>query len=125
MDTAKGFAELSGYCDQLRRAMAKIDDTVAAVQKAPSMALGLANATLFLDAAGHAVIAWMWLKQAVAALNGLERNNEADKAFYTGKLAACQFFYRYELPKIDSQLDLVASLDSTCLDLTADQFIGK
>jgi len=39
-------------------------------------------------------------------------------------LAAAQFFYRYELPKIQSNLAVVASLDSTCYDLASDQFVG-
>lgn len=117
-------ASLAGYGEQLTRAMSLIDDTVAAVQQAENPAIGLANATLFLNAAGHAVVAWLWLKQAVAAQAGLIHQNQADEAFYQGKLAACDFFYRYELPKIDSELALVASLDRTCYDLTAEQFIG-
>ena len=73
---------------------------------------------------GHVVIAWMWLKQAVAATVGLDKGHEPDTAFYRGKLAAAQFFYRYELPKIQSNLAIVASLDSTCYDLASDQFVG-
>jgi butyryl-CoA dehydrogenase len=74
---------------------------------------------------GHVVIAWMWLKQAVAATRGLQQGNAADTAFYQGKLAATQFFFRYELPKTDASLALVAGLDSTCYDLSADQFTGS
>jgi len=87
--------------------------------------LALANATIFLDAMGHAVIAWMWLKQAVAATAGLADGNSSDSDFYTGKLAATAFFFRYELPKSKASLELVASLDSTCYDLTAEQFLGN
>ncbi|MEM7054764.1 MAG: acyl-CoA dehydrogenase C-terminal domain-containing protein, partial [Pseudomonadota bacterium] len=29
----------------------------------------------------------------------------ADEAFYAGKLAACAFFFKYELPKIKTELD--------------------
>ena len=86
--------------------------------------MALANATIFLDAMGHLVIAWMWLKQAVAAIEGKQKGNAVDDAFYDGKVAAMQFFFRYELPKIKPNLSLVADLDSTCYDLTADQFLG-
>ncbi|MDO7636271.1 MAG: acyl-CoA dehydrogenase C-terminal domain-containing protein, partial [Porticoccaceae bacterium] len=72
----------------------------------------------------HIVIAWMWLKQAVAAANGLQNGVAADVAFYQGKLAATAFFFRYELPKATTNLALVAALDSTCYDLTAEQFLG-
>ena len=54
----------------------------------------------------------------------LEKGHAPDTAFYQGKLAAAQFFFRYELPKIQSNLTVVASLDSTCYDLAADQFLG-
>lgn len=124
VDSVKNISTLSAYGEQLITALAKIEATVAAVQKATDLALGLANATLFLNATGHVVIAWLWLKQAAAATAGNAAGKPADEAFYSGKLAACAFFFRYELPKINADLELVASLDSTCYDLTADQFVG-
>ena len=116
--------ELSEYGLQLRAAIKRVEDTVSAVVAVKHPSLGLANATLFLDAMGHAVVAWMWLEQGIAALSGLEKSTNVDENFYKGKLAAVTFFYRYELPKIDIKLDLVAGLDSTCYDLTSEQFIG-
>jgi len=73
---------------------------------------------------GHVVIAWMWLKQAIAALEGQSSGNAIDAAFYSGKLSACKFFYRYELPKTIAKFELVSSLDDTCFNLNADEFIG-
>jgi butyryl-CoA dehydrogenase len=115
---------LAAHCQQLQAAMGSVQTTLEAVSKANDPSLALANATLFLDGMGHVVIAWMWLKQAVAANEGLENCTAADKAFYHGKLAACNFFYRYELPTAISKFDLVSTLDTTCYDLTAEQFIG-
>jgi len=66
----------------------------------------------------------MWLKQAVAAKEGQVNNNVNDSRFYSGKLAACKFFYRYELPKAITEFELVASLDDTCFNLSAEEFIG-
>jgi hypothetical protein len=71
------------------------------------------------------VIAWMWLKQAVAALEGQAKGNANDAAFYSGKLAACKFFYRYELPKAMANFEIVGSLDDTCFNLSAEEFIGQ
>jgi butyryl-CoA dehydrogenase len=73
---------------------------------------------------GHLVIAWMWLKQGVAAVNGKQAGNPSDFAFYDGKIAAMKFFFTYELPKIKPNLELVAQLDSTCYDLQEEHFIG-
>ena len=125
IDTAMAYPPLVDYCNQLTKTLSQIEDTIEAVSCCDDKSLALANATIFLDAMGHAVIAWMWLKQAVAATAGLADGNSSDSDFYTGKLAATAFFFRYELPKSKASLELVASLDSTCYDLTAEQFLGN
>jgi butyryl-CoA dehydrogenase len=124
IDSATGHSELASFCDQLEEYLTLTEDTIFAVGQAEDPSLALANATIFLDAMGHLVIAWMWLKQAVAAVEGKQKGNKADDAFYDGKVAAMRFFFRYELPKIKPNLTLVGDLDATCYDLTADQFIG-
>jgi len=124
IDSATGHSELASFCDQLEEYLTLTEDTIFAVGQAEDPSLALANATIFLDAMGHLVIAWMWLKQAVAAVEGKQKGNKADDAFYDGKVAAMRFFFRYELPKIKPNLTLVGELDATCYDLTADQFIG-
>lgn len=122
--TANVHPELTNYTQQLEAAMGTVQQTVEAVSKASDPSLALANATLFLDAMGHVVIAWMWLKQAVAATQGLVDGHSKEQPFYQGKLSACQFFYRYELPKAINSFELVGTLDDTCFALTAEQFIG-
>lgn len=72
--------------------------------------LTLANATVYLEAFGHIAIAWIWLEQALAA-----EAKEGD--FYEGKRSAMRYFFRWELPKVDAQFDLLASLDRTALDM--------
>ena len=124
MGVASKHPELINYCGQLENSLSDVEQTISAVTKADDPALALANATIFLDSMGHLVVAWMWLKQAIAAAEGKLDGNANDTAFYVGKLAATGFFFRYELPKIKPNLELVAGLDSTCYDLTADQFIG-
>ena len=64
----------------------------------------LANATPYLQAFGHVVLAWLWLDVATAAA-------PADTAFSRGKLAAMRYFYAYELPKIDAWLAVVGQRD--------------
>jgi len=124
ISVASGHSELITYSQDLAAAMTKIQTTLESVSEAPDPSLALANATIFLDAMGHVVIAWMWLKQAIAALEGQSSGNAIDAAFYSGKLSACKFFYRYELPKTIAKFELVSSLDDTCFNLNADEFIG-
>ena len=122
--SAAGHTQLSVFCGQLNEYLNLTEETIFSVGQAEDPSLALANATIFLDAMGHLVIAWMWLKQGVAAVEGKQKGNAVDDAFYDGKVAAMQFFFRYELPKIKPNLALVADLDSTCYDLTAEQFVG-
>ena len=124
IDSAGSHSELVSFCEQLETSLLQVVETIDVVGKADDPSLALANATIFLDAMGHLVIAWMWLKQAVAAVEGKHKGNSKDDAFYEGKIAAMKFFFNYELPKIKPNLELVAQLDSTCYDLTAEQFLG-
>ncbi|MDF3282396.1 acyl-CoA dehydrogenase [Gordonia sp. N1V] len=111
-DTIAGAAAdpaLAEYAAALRTRLDTLVATTVAVWSAGDVAVSLANATAYLEATGHIVIAWMWLEQllAVGASTG---------DFYDGKRAAAQYFYRYELPKTGPQFELLAALDRTTLD---------
>jgi hypothetical protein len=76
----------------------------------------LANATVFLEAFGHVVVAWLWLEQAIAAHAGAaERPADAD--FYAGKRQAARFFFRWELPRVGPMLELLDTIDTTTLEM--------
>jgi butyryl-CoA dehydrogenase len=77
----------------------------------------LANASAYLEAVGHVVLAWIWLQQALLAARALDGAGVADADFYRGKLQACRYFFRWELPKVAQQLELLASIDTTTLDM--------
>jgi butyryl-CoA dehydrogenase len=87
--------------------------------------LGLANATLYLDAFGTIAVAWRWLAQAVAARRVRDAQPAvagADAAWCDGKLQACRYFFRYELPRASLQLALLARLDPTALEMRPDMY---
>jgi butyryl-CoA dehydrogenase len=77
---------------------------------AGDIAAAMANSSIYLEAFGHVVLAWIWLEQALAA-----HGNEGD--FYEGKRAAARYFFRYELPRTGPQLDLLELTDRTTLDM--------
>ncbi len=117
-EAAKKDASLRAWGDALLAAAADAKATTDALHVAKDKGeinLFLANATVYLDMIGHLVIAWMWLKQAVAAA---PHANGPETDFYRGKLAACRYFFHWELPKTRAQGELLRSLDSTCLDVT-------
>ncbi len=76
----------------------------------------LANASVYLDAFGRIVAAWIWLKQALAAERGLS-SRPADADFYRGKLQAARYTITWELPATLPQFDLLAEVNSVPLQM--------
>jgi len=69
----------------------------------------LANATGFLEALGHVVVAWLWLGMARAA------QGHSDPAMTEEKSWACRYFFAAEVPRIRSMMALLAEApDLTC-----------
>ncbi|MGV9827090.1 MULTISPECIES: acyl-CoA dehydrogenase [unclassified Gordonia (in: high G+C Gram-positive bacteria)] len=108
-------ADAQRWADMLRRRVDRLVSVTAQVWSAGDVAVSLANATAYLEATGHIVVAWMWLEQLLAA-DGCAGD------FYDGKRAAAQYFFTYELPKVDAQFDLLAALDRTTLDARPEIF---
>ncbi|MCU1691867.1 MAG: Acyl-CoA dehydrogenase [Frankiales bacterium] len=97
-------------------ALTRLIDVTRAVHAADvEPAARLANASLYLEAAGHIVIAWIWLEQFLAT-----DTHEDD--FYHGKRCAARYFFRYELPRTTAQLDLLEQIDRTTLDAKSSWF---
>ncbi len=95
--------QLAGVCNRL------VEVTTALASVADPVAM-LANASVYLEATGHIVVAWIWLEQLLAA-------HGKDGDFYDGKRQAARYFYRWELPRTAPQLDLLAAVDRTPLDM--------
>ena len=110
---AGGVCQLIEHANALDGAWRRVEEVTQALYAAPDLNRTLANATVYLEAVGHVVLAWIWLRQAMAAVASLPE----DDSFRRGKLQACRYFYQWELPKVQPQLDLLASLDTTALDM--------
>jgi len=100
-------AELGG---SLQASLNRLGEVTAKVWESRDPESALANASVYLEAAGHLVIAWAWLEQFLAV-------DEAEGDFYEGKRQAARYFFRFELPKTAPQFDLLASLDRTTLEM--------
>jgi len=118
VNAARGERQLAAHADALDAAWRRIEQVTQALYGAPDLNQTLANATVYLEAVGHVVVAWIWLQQAMAAIARLPEDDD----FRRGKLQACRYFYQWELPKIQPQLDLLAALDTTTLDMQAAWF---
>ncbi len=88
----------------------------------------LANASCYLNMLSKVVVSWLWLRQALAAQEGLvELNNDTvldqdSKDFYEGKLQAAQYFFHWELPLMHHDAQLLIDRDSTNFDMRNECF---
>jgi len=103
-----GDADLVAWADALNDALQRVARTTHALYAARDPERILANASVYLEAFGHVVLAWTWLGQTLAA------HGKAG-GFYDGKRQACRYFFRWELPRTAAQFDLLDSLDDTTL----------
>ena len=81
---------------------------------------GLANATLYLDAMGHVVMGWMWLRLTRAATRVAAR--DGDSAFLRGKHQAARYFVARELSRVDGWCDVLTANDQSAFDMDAQWF---
>jgi alkylation response protein AidB-like acyl-CoA dehydrogenase len=107
-----------GLAEPAQALTAAVQRLLAATQAAWATGVpeeALANATPYLQAFGHVVLAWLWLDVALAA----ERSASPLKP---GKLAAMRYFFAYELPKVDAWLGVVGRREAVCREMHADWF---
>ncbi|WP_374674280.1 acyl-CoA dehydrogenase [Ideonella sp.] len=103
-----GLAELAG---ELGGALQRLGAATKAAWATGVPEEALANATLYLQAFGHVVIAWIWLDVALTS------RASADAARRQGALAACRYFFAYELPLVDAWLRVVATREPVCREM--------
>ena len=125
IEEARGDNALGAMAGELADALECVKETTAALLTAKDggeIDLALANATLYLDTLGQVVIAWTWLRQAVVAAARATGASGKNANFYAGKLQACRYIFRWELPKIGQQCALLAGLDATTLEMQDEWF---
>jgi butyryl-CoA dehydrogenase len=105
--------EGAALADRLMTATSDLVATTAQLGALGDPARMLADATAYLEATGHVVVAWIWLDQWLAA-----QSKEGD--FYDGKRAAATFFLTRELPRVGPMLALLREADGLTLGLDPD-----
>ena len=112
--------ELRDHADALALTL---DDLLSATQAAWATQVpdeALANATPYLQAFGHVVMAWIWLDIGLKATAIVQQPGPQPLA--SGLLAALRYFYAYELPKVDAWLKVVRERESVCRTMLNDWF---
>ena len=108
--------ELAAHAQALGQALQQVGAATQAAWATGQPTEALANAVPYMQAFGHTVLAWIWLDVALAALPA------APSPARQGRLAACRYFFHYELPKIGAWLQVVTQRDMTCAELAEDAF---
>ncbi|WP_027501178.1 acyl-CoA dehydrogenase [Rhodococcus sp. UNC363MFTsu5.1] len=109
-DAAETGGELAELAEQLDEVLGQVGKVTAGLFASGDVDAALANSSVYLEAVGHLVVAWIWLEQMLAC-----EGKTGD--FYDGKRQAGRYFFRYELPRTGPQLALLASLDRTTLEM--------
>lgn len=109
-NVASGDVNLSEYASMLDATLYKLADVTRQLHNSGHAELTLANASVYLEAFGHIVVAWIWLEQMLVV-------SGKNEDFYRGKMQAGKYFFHWELPKTAPLLELLASLDDTCLTM--------
>ncbi|WP_028478437.1 acyl-CoA dehydrogenase [Nocardia sp. CNY236] len=96
--------------DQLALTWQRLVEVTGGLFSSGDIEAALANSSVYLEAFGHIVLAWIWLEQFHATAEHFDD-------FYNGKRHAARYFYRFELPKTTAALDVLARLDTTTVQM--------
>jgi butyryl-CoA dehydrogenase len=120
VERAQCVAALAQDASALKETLARVEAATQAAWSTGDPVEALANATPYLQAFGHTVLAWIWLDVALCATGGLDAGGDA--ALLRGKLAACRYFFRYEVPRVQAWLEVVETRDDTCRTMDEEWF---
>ncbi len=109
---------LAAHANALAQALQRLGAATRSAWATGNPEDALANATPYLQAFGHVVLAWLWLDVGDAILAG----RAAEATANVGRLAALDYFMRHELRRVDAWLRPVETRDRTCRDVPEDAF---
>lgn len=116
--TRKGLQGQAGQLAQAAGNLQQITRRLMEIAKTNTPEVFLADATLYLEYFSIVVIAWQWLKLAVAADQAISGSPHADdRLFYEGQLHTCAYYYEYELPKIKALHHRLSSDNRVTIDV--------
>jgi alkylation response protein AidB-like acyl-CoA dehydrogenase len=105
IDAAQAHEALKPYAAKLTTQIADWKNTtqhLLSIAMKGDAEVYLSDANLYLELFGILNVAWMWLKQATVAQKALDTQNPSgdEHQFYASKIHTMQFYFHYELPRI-------------------------
>ncbi|MBU6195536.1 MAG: acyl-CoA dehydrogenase C-terminal domain-containing protein [Burkholderiales bacterium] len=114
LERAAQKADLALAANQLAQSLQQLGAATKSAWATGVAEEALANATPYLQAFGHVVLAWMWLDVALSA--------PSESAQHQGLRAAQRYFFEYELPKIGPWLQVVSARQDVCRTMQDEWF---
>ncbi len=107
LQASREFDNLTPYAFELEKElsrMGKVLEHLSGFALKGNIERYLSDATVFMEMAGHIIIAWQWLKMATVAAQKMKESNFSTNslAFYQGKIHTMEFFFKYELPHAEA-----------------------
>ena len=124
---AEDIPELKSYAIELFEALERLVEVtvhLGEVAKTRKPEIFLADATLYLEFFSILTIAWQWLLQMIHVQKALEGSPSKKEAnFYHGKRYAFQYFFAYELPKIEGLAKRLNDSNPITVDMKKEYFL--
>lgn len=124
---AKEFTGLVSYAGKLSSSLdrfIKASESLFALASQGKTEEFLSDATLYLEMAGTMAIAWQWLLQGIAAFKGMDKTGEPFfKNFYSAKIHTMKYFFRYELPAVETISEILTDGEHLTTGVSPDIFI--
>jgi alkylation response protein AidB-like acyl-CoA dehydrogenase len=114
---ASALPELAPHAQALADALKQIGVATQAAWSTGKPQEALANAVPYMQAFGHTVIAWLSLDVAHCALMNKDTAIRTPDLAHISYALICNYFYQYELPKINAWLAPVAARSMLCADM--------
>ncbi len=93
-----GDPRLAPWAEALRVSLAHVERATRTLWSRGDPEGALAYATPYMQAFGHVIVGWLWLDLSRTALT------VDDAALRNGVLAACRYYFAYELPRVAAWL---------------------
>ena len=95
---------------------------MASIEDPPQVYKAGLHTNALLESLSEVVIAWLLLRHAEVASENLPEADDADRAYYEGKIASARLFAAHALPKARLRRESAEAEDASLMNLADESF---
>lgn len=99
-----------------------VGHAVASREEPTELYLTALHTNDLLESLAEVVMGWLLLRHAEVALEAISEADEADRAFYEGKIASARFFAAHAFPKARLRLEAAEAEDGALMEMSDEAF---